>query len=229
MFWESVFGGLKILTYWETYVAGLEYLLIIFLPLLLVTLIMEKNEGVGGAIGCLTMIFLPILQVFAVAVFILTLAPIIFGFSDDVIWSFPWKVINLATWPFIKFIGILIIVSIVFAMIPLIGRIQSLHTLVIGGVALIYVLGLYQNIYPSLVNGPLVFFPGIWFLIGLLVLGVILGWVGIMVVAALVMVVMKGEENGMEIVMFPIGAIFGFIPVFIYGAWLGAQVKGLLN
>ena len=30
MFWDSVIAGLKVLTYWETYVAGLEYLAISF-------------------------------------------------------------------------------------------------------------------------------------------------------------------------------------------------------
>ncbi len=34
------------------------------------------------------------------------------------------------------------------------------------------------------------------------------------------------EEGLGQLIMFPIGAIFGFIPVFMYGAWLGAQVRG---
>jgi hypothetical protein len=27
--------------------------------------------------------------------------------------------------------------------------------------------------------------------------------------------------------MFPLGSVFGFIPIFIYGAWLGLQIQRL--
>ena len=63
MFWDSVLAGLKVLTYWETYVAGLEYLAIIFIPMAIVGMIIEKSESGGAAVGCLSMLFLPVLQV----------------------------------------------------------------------------------------------------------------------------------------------------------------------
>ena len=36
MFWDSVVAGLRVLTYWETYVAALEYLAIFFIPTALI-------------------------------------------------------------------------------------------------------------------------------------------------------------------------------------------------
>lgn len=48
MFWDSVVAGFKVLTYWETYVAGLEYLAIFFIPMIIVGMIMEKMNRLPG-------------------------------------------------------------------------------------------------------------------------------------------------------------------------------------
>jgi hypothetical protein len=39
-------------------------------------------------------------------------------------------------------------------------------------------------------------------------------------------VVEFAAEGFGRLLVFPIAAIFGFIPVFMYGAWLGAQLRG---
>jgi hypothetical protein len=205
MFWDSVLAGLKVLTYWETYVAGLEYLAIFFIPMAIVGMIMEKSEGGGAAVGCLSMLLLPVLQVAAMAVFVLTLAPIIFGFADDAAWSFPWKILTMAPGAFFKLVGVLVVAAILLAFIPNLGQLNSWQTLVLGGIALMFVLGILDSVNPGTVRGRVDFVPGFWFSVGLLVIGEVMSWVG---------------------KMFPIGAIFGFIPVFMYGAWLGAQVRG---
>jgi len=127
MFWDSVLSGLGVLLYWETYVAGLEYLAIFFVPMIGITLLIEKNEAIGGAVGCLSMLILPIIQVAAIAIFVLTLAPIIFGFSEDAAWSFPWKIIVMAPGAFIKLVGVLVVAAIILAFIPFLGQLQSLQ------------------------------------------------------------------------------------------------------
>ncbi|MBI3014823.1 MAG: hypothetical protein HYY65_07160 [Candidatus Tectomicrobia bacterium] len=226
MFWDSVVAGLKVLTYWQTYVAGLEYLAIFFIPMIVIGMIMEKNERIGGAVGCLSMFFLPVLQVAAMAVFVLTLAPVIFGFSGEAAGSFPWKVITLAPGAFFKLVGVLVVAAIVLAFIPILGRLQSLHTLVLGGIALMFVLGLLDSINPGVVKGRIDFVPGFWFSVGLLVIGGVMSWIGMMVAALIVTAIDMAQEGLGQLIMFPIGAIFGFIPVFMYGAWLGAQVRG---
>jgi hypothetical protein len=170
MFWDSVVAGLKVLTYWQTYVAGLEYLAIFFIPMIVIGILMEKNERIGGAVGCLSMFFLPVLQVAALAVFVLTLAPIIFGFAGEAAWSFPWKVMTLAPGAFFKLVGVLVVAAIILAFIPILGRLQSLQTLVLGGIALMFVLGLLDSINPGFVKGRVDFVPGFWFSVGLLVI-----------------------------------------------------------
>lgn len=227
MFWDSVVGGLKVLTYWETYVAGLEYLVIFFIPMIVIGMIMEKSEGVGGVFGCLSSMFLlPVLQIAAMAVFVLTLAPIIFGFVEDAAWSFPWKVIMLAPGAFFKLVSVLIVAAFVLAFIPFLGQLQSLQTLVLGGISLIFVLGILDSINPGVIKVGVDFIPGFWFTVGLLAIGGLMSWIGIMVAALLVAAIDMGEEGLGQFIMFPIAAIFGFIPVFMYGAWLGAQLRG---
>ena len=117
MFWDSVLAGLKVLTYWETYVVGLEYLAIFFVPIAIVGIVMEKSEGASAAAGRLSMFLLPVLQVAAMAVLVLTLAPIIFGFAEDAAWSFPWKIITMAPGAFFKLVGVLVVASIALAFI----------------------------------------------------------------------------------------------------------------
>ena len=148
MFWDSVLAGLKVLTYWETYIAGLEYLAISLIPLVIVGGVMMKSES-GAVVGCLSIFLLPVLQIAAMTVMILTLAPIIFGLAEDAAWSYPWDLITLAPLVFLKLIGILIIAVIVLAFIPIFGQFQSLHTLVHGGITLIFIAANF-NLYPGL-------------------------------------------------------------------------------
>lgn len=228
MFWDSVVAGLKVLTYWETYVAGLVYLAIFFIPMIIVGFVTEKSESGGSFAGCLGMFLLPVLQVAAMVVFLLTLSPIIFGFSEDAAWSFPWKVMTMAPGGFFALVGILIVAAIILTFIPFLGQLNSLHTLILGGITLVVVLGMLDSINPGTVRGRVDFVPGFWFSIGLLVIGGILSWIGILLAALLATgLEMSKEGTGFgQLVMIPIGTIFGFIPVFMYGAWLGAQVKG---
>lgn len=226
MFWDSVLAGLKVLTYWEIYVAGLEYLAIFFIPLIIVGMVMEKNEGAGILVGCLGMLLMPVLQVAAMAVMILTIAPIIFGFAEDAVWSFPWQLITIAPGVFFRLVGVLVIAAVVLAFIPILGQLHSLQTLVLGGITLMFVLGILDSIEPGTVIKHVDFIPGFWFTTGLIVIGGMMSWVGIMLAALIVTKIEMADEVFGQLIMIPIAAIFGFIPVFMYGAWLGAQVRG---
>ena len=226
MFWDSVLAGLKVLAYWETYVAGLEYLAIYFIPMIIIGMFMEKYQNAAGPAGCISMLIMPVIQVAAIAVMILTIAPIIFGFTEDAAWSLPWQLITMAPGLFFKLVGTLVVAAIVLAFIPILGRLQSLQTLVLGGIALTFVLGILESVNPGTVTGRVVFIPSFWFSVGLIVIGGIMSWVGMMVAALIVTGIEMAKEGIGQLIMIPIGAIFGFIPVFMYGAWLGAQVKG---
>jgi len=226
MFWDAVTGGLRVLTYWQSYVAGLEYLAVYMVPMGIVGLLAMRSEKAAGAIGCLSMLVLPALQVFAIFVFVLTLSPIILGLSQEAAWGFPWVLAFEAPGAVAKFVGLLLIAALIVAFIPILGRLQSLHTLVLGAFGLALVLGIIDNANPGYVAKHVHFWPGFWFALGLLVIGAVLAWVGTLAAAALAVAVESKIEGFGQMLMFPIGAIFGFIPVFMYGAWLGAQLRG---
>lgn len=48
---------------------------------------------------------------------------------------------------------------------------------------------------------------------------------GAMLAALLATVIEAKAESMGQLLVFPIATTFGFIPVFIYGAWLGAQLR----
>jgi len=234
MFLDSVLAGLKVLTYWETYAAGLEYFAIFFIPMAIAGKVMDKAEGAGCVAVFFGALFFQALHVAASVVLVLTLAPIIFGFAEDAAWSFPWKILTVAPGAFFKLVGALVVASILLEFLlglSIIFRllINSLRALILGGPTLMFVLGIMELVNPDIAKGPVDFTPGFWFLVGLLVIGGIMSWVGRMVAALIVTgleMVANGTKGIGQLAMVPIGAIFGFIPVFMYGAWLGAQVKG---
>ena len=226
MFWDSVIAGLNVLTFWETYVAALEYLAIFLIPMFVVGIVIEKGNRIGATVGCLSMFVLPLFQVAAMIIFVLTLAPIIFGIGVDAAWSFPWAVLTIAPGTFFKMVGMLVVAAVVLAFIPILGRMNSLHTVILGGMALVFVSELIVSYNPGIVRGRIDYIPDFWVAVGILVIGGIMSWIGMMVTALLTTAVRANEQGVGGIIMPFVGAVFGFIPIFIYGAWLGAQIRG---
>jgi len=91
--------------------------------------------------------------------------------------------------------------------------------------ALISFLEMPDSVTPSIVEANIDYFPGFWFLVGLLVISGVMSWLGMLAAAFLTIPLEIVGADISELIMFPIGAVLGFIPVFIYGAWLGAQLN----
>lgn len=221
MFWNAVIGALEILMHWEVYVASIVYLIIFIAPIVISSTFMTRWGGsAGNVIGCLSIILMPILKVVAVAVFILTLSPIILGLGSDAAWTLPWYLMTAAPWPFIKLVIVLLLAAIIISFIP----IQSFQTLILGGLCLLFILGILFE--PELIWSRMNLVPSFWFVVGIIVVGTIMSWLGMIVGVFLLAGLERVSEDTGQLVVFPVAAIFGFIPVFIYGAWLGAQLRG---
>jgi len=221
MFWEAVKDGLMVLTFWETYVGILIYFAIFIIPTMVFAIAMEKNE----AIGCLGAIITPFIQTFASIVFIFTISPIILGISEDAAWSLPWLVLLNEPMVFLKIIGLLFIAAILIAFIPIIGQIQSLDMVVLGGLCLAFILSLLNSVYPGMGINQINPMPSFSYLAGFIVIAGISSWVGIMAVALIVTAIEENvNETLAEYIMIPLGSVFNFIPIFIYGSWLGNQL-----
>ena len=216
MFWSSVWGGLAILGHWQTYIAGIEFFVISFLPLL----VFVKGDSKGpGCAGCLGILLQPAFVVIGSVVFLWTLLPIILGFPGAA-WVFPWAVLWSNPWYWTKIIFMLYILQVAVAFVPFVGSLHSVQSMVSGYIILGIGVATLRAALPSVFPLDLIYYPGFWFMAGLVAIGGIFTWVTIIIssfAGALV-----GEVSALAMPL--LGAVFGFLPVFMYGAFIGAQV-----
>ena len=224
MFWDSVVNGLLMLTHWQTYLAALIYVCMTLGVPLLMAIVSEKSENASMSLGCLYMLVSPFIQAFAIVIFTMSLSPILLGISQGAAWSFPWQLMIGDPWWMTKLVGILTIAAFVLAMIPMIGRVQTLHIFLLGSVTMAIVLGLVDTLYPAFNAGQVRNWPGGWFVVGLCLISAVLSWLAMMLTAVLGAVVNTWHDGAGTLLLVPVGATFGFIPLFIYAAWLGSQL-----
>lgn len=227
MFWQSVIGGLKCLTFWQTYVAGLIYLVIVLLPMAVIGMFMKRSSKAEMTGGCLGMLLMPVCQMFGIYIFVLTLAPIILGIADHphALWAFPWQLAVTSPLTTLKILGVMLLLVICLAFIPFLNSITSLYSLALGGTVMIFVVRLIDVIYPDMHATDISFMPGFFFIVGIILTSVV-SFLLAMLAVTFISMALKSEDIGPTIAL-PLGSIFGFVPVFIYGSWLGLQIKAL--
>lgn len=221
MFLDSVISALKVMTYWETHVAAAAYLFLFLAPVTAACIIINKRRGV--CIKYLKMLLLPVLEAIAVAAFVLTLFPIILGLGEEARWDFPLRIIKLAPGGFLEFLGILTVLAVLLTVIPKISRLQSIKMLVLGSVSLIFVQIVLSFINPVMELEVMDFVPGFSFLFGIIAISAVLIKLGHYVSGVCASGLgskYKITEGIAELLILPVTAILGFIPVFVYGAWL---------
>ncbi len=221
MFWDSVYSALNVMTHWEIYVVVFAYLFLMLTPVIIIFLVLKHNHALS--IKYFRKLFLPIFEAIAIAVAVLTLFPIIFGMGDDARWDFPVRVMKLSPGGFMGLLGILIVLAYVIDVIPKLRKLQSFKTLVLGGISLIFVQIFLSFINPILDLDLLGFVPGFWFACGIIAISVVLSKLGHFVFVAFAKVLGNKfdlKEEVAELLILPIIATLGFLPVFIYGAWL---------
>jgi hypothetical protein len=225
MFWWAAIAGLKTLAYWETYAAVLEYIAVFFIGYRAAALLSKKRAGIGESSGRYSLL-IPVLHAAAIQIFVLTLSPILFGIAGDAAWGYPLELLTTSPKFFFTMLGVLITAAGIMAVIPFLQRCPAVHALVLGSIALMFVFGIFVSDNPGILKGPTAILPDIWFMIGLLVICGIMTWAGRRA-AAFTSKALDISGNGLgELILFPLAAVFGFIPVFVYGALLGIQLKG---
>lgn len=149
MFWEAVINGLKVLLHWQTYVIAIMYLIISFLPMIVTMLVGNKSDELIAKGGYLAMLIQPMFQALAVFISVCTLFPIIFGQSEAT-WSCPWLLIINLPGKILILLIIMLVLSIVGAFIPLLGRAHSFIMFIMGGAVLVFLTMILHNINPEL-------------------------------------------------------------------------------
>lgn len=97
--------------------------------------------------------------------------------------------------------------------------------MVIDIITLTYVVALLEQIDSGLVGDNVRFISSFWYVFALLFGEGIVSWIGTIVVAILAILTGMANESVTQVIIFPAVALFGFIPVFIYGIRLGAQLS----
>ncbi len=222
MLWHSLYSGLKILTCWEVYVAALGYLVFITFPIVTSCVVMRNRRGAGTCIRCLNML-LPIIHVIAITVSVIVISPIILGVSEHASWSLPVKIAGLAPEHSIGLIAVLVALAITSSLIPVIRKLHSLQTLIIGCISL-----MSAQIFMSLLVTSMDFefeylIPDFWFAIWIVAVFAVVSTAG-HYIARVFLSVLKNkfniEKGFAELMIFPMKSILGFVPVIIYGTWI---------
>lgn len=222
MFWKCTCVGLAILTHWQTYAAAL-----LFLSFSLGS--KHLSDALNVSLGktsvttrSLSHLVLEFGQVAGITIFVSIMCPIMLGLSMHGAWSLPWSDLE-SCWEVARSFAVLLLIGVVLSRVPILGS-PSVFTFVIGAVTLVLTIErLYgRTTVPTVRSIQL--WPGMWFMIALLSIGTALTWLGTML-AVMPSMVMQGRAKRIgTLLAYPFAAVFGFIPLFIYCAWLGHQI-----
>lgn len=233
IFLESVISGLAVYAYWETYVALACLFCIQLLPRTLISgaLVLQSKSpnDMRASHGCLLTICEYVSILLGFGVFLLILHPIIFGIRQDAAWSLPWRLAVSQPSVFLTLHWFLF-VGLFVAVLPLLRHIQALGVLCPG------VAGLYFIATRVLEGIPhphfSLFFPGIFVLLGFLLISAALTWLG-MYLFVLATLRFRAAAESDPTTFFTMAAArtvtsttVGMIPLFIYGKWVGSQLMG---
>jgi len=225
MLYETISNGLRVFTYLDTYLAGLEYLAIYYISVLLFGFILLRETALAQSVGMFGIVFVrPIFAAAAMVVFVFTMFPIIIGGKEEAAWGFIWSFANSNPYEFARLTGIVILASIGVAFVPIVGRMVSFTSFVVGGVTLVFAMKTVDSISFGSSFGGIVYIPDFWFSVGIVVFSAVISWLALMLLAIIFSPLMMVSESLGVIVVAPIASVFGFVPLFIYGAWLSEQI-----
>jgi hypothetical protein len=226
MFWGAVVNGLKVLLHWQTYLVAFIYIVISFLPVIAIMFAGNRSDNLMAKGGCLVMLIQPLFQALAVFITVCTLFPIMLG-GVEAAWSFPWILIVNNPGRILIILAVMLVISVVGAFIPILGRANSFVMFIMGGVVVAFLTLIIAKTNPELGIRNIQIVPGFLTIIGFVIVSGIVAWIGMLASAAVVTLLLRGREDISQFVMIPLGSVFGFVPVFIYAAWIGLQIKGL--
>lgn len=226
MFWKSVLDALLMLTYWEFYVAGIIYLAFMMIPGITLMILREKGNTIKFAFSWYGELFETLFHILGLIIFLSILAPIIFGFSRNAAWTFPWVFIVKEPMIFLLVFLSLLFADFVYGKIPVIWQIESPRILILGGITFIWLVVLVKRAFPGLNIDNVHFIPSLIEIIGFLFLSFvsqILSFITISLIHSRSSNIAASEESN-EPLIYINYAVYSTLPVLIYGAWLGNQI-----
>jgi tetratricopeptide (TPR) repeat protein len=222
----AVINGMKVLLHWQTYAIAIVYFVISFLPVIADMLATTSDSYLRMTKGSLlAMLVQPFFQSLGVFISVCTLSPIILFGQSEAAWSLPWWLIVNVPGRILILLVVMLGASLAGALLPVIGRANSFIMLIMGCAVFSFLTKIGHQINPELNITGVQILPGFTTAVGILIISGFTTWLGI-VGSALAVTLLLGEKNRIgELIMIPLGTCFGFIPIFIYGAWLGLQIQ----
>jgi hypothetical protein len=185
MFWDAVVNGLKVLLHWQTYLLALIYIVISFLPVIAIMFAGNRSDNQMAKGGCLVMLIQPFFQALAVFITVCTLLPIMLG-RDEAAWSLPWILIVNIPGRILIILAVMLVISVVGAFIPILGRANSFTMFIMGGVVVAFLTLIVDKTNPQLGIRNIQIVPGFLTIIGFVIVSGIVAWLGTLGSAAVV-------------------------------------------
>ncbi|MEP2031084.1 MAG: hypothetical protein ABJI96_20490 [Paracoccaceae bacterium] len=226
MFWDAVQATFVALTHWQVYAAGLEYVIIVFAPLL-IAYMLGIRYGSDDPVKHTSVILVPLFQALGTVFFVYSVAQIALGQAHYSTWRIPFEVAFGSPGKFIILVVLIVAASFLLAIVPIAGQIYALQTLVLSGLALgvLFVMADGQD-FPQYTE--IDWLPSFWFICGIIVVGAIFGTIGVALISTLPQILSNLTGRDMTaigvLISIPIASTFGFVPFFIYAAWIGLQI-----
>jgi hypothetical protein len=227
MFWKSAPNAVMALSNWRTYVGLIEFLVLVGAPVFLVDIFAGRLEIERKRRVFLSTLTSVVVQLSATIVFVLTFEIIILGQGREAAWSLPWFYFEKAPIAIGKYFCALLIANMVFAFIPIIGRLYTVQVLVAGTFTVSLGVRVVENSYPGTVPQGLEFWPGYQVATELVALSLALGMFGRVLEQRLASKArLRPEALRSSVTSAAVGCL-GLLPVFLYGAWVGAQLRSM--
>ena len=218
--------GLLSFSHWQIYVVMTAYILITSLPIMFAGFVAGKDKSTSSVMtGCLSQLLIRAFQSAVMYIGILVLFPILTGIGDQAAWHWPKVFLQKHPIQLLKSVEIIWFVCIGVSFIPFIGKSTVVATFLPGILSIAFAANDLNLIAPSLLPKTITYIPNLWISIGYGILFGLAIWIEVIVAGIVVSLIKNPSITIGEVVHHGIGTIIGFIPILIYGAWMGNQFR----
>lgn len=251
MFWSSVWEGLLLFGYWQTWLILILYAIASLAFMLLVGGIAAGGSDAGTSVGCATLLIGgSVLEGVLTALAVIVLIPIMLG-GDSLL---PIEALMNLLWPAIKSGAIAMVVVLVLSVLPLIGRIVAeipgVSSFLQGLIVFRLFTGSFiENRILEAGSVPEGIYPGIFLSAGFLLTSMAITYILLMIVSGVVELNRRqnlshsekmiedvigirggGADNGVMVFIGQIALrMMGLLPLFMYASYTAMKVQSVIG
>lgn len=236
MFWQSVLGGFRVLVHWQTWVALILYVTLVFGWLIGVGLLMG-NSGSGKRVAASMFAHMaggPIIQALLLGCLVLYLTPLMLGGNA----AMPLGFFATFAWPITKACFLAMLFTFFIMFIPLVGGIVANTPGVDAFIQGIIIFRLFSGAFierfleqANLQVASL--YPSVWACLGYFGMAMVFVYVSAIIFAALGTTISRNQYSEESGISFFVGMGFmqmlGMLPLFMYANHVSLAVQGAVG